>query len=64
MPVTSLNLFQKAFNFRNKLNKTLNSLLHNPDFKGSYLDSSYLTELKYIYPTEIYMKKQQKLSNN
>ena len=64
MPVTSLNLFQKAFNFRNKLNKTSNSLLHNPDFKGSYLDFSYLTELKYIYPTEIYMKKQQKLSNN
>ena len=30
--------------------------------KGGYLDFSYLTELKYIYITEIYMKKQYKSS--
>ena len=30
--------------------------------KGGYLDFSHLTELKYIYITEIYMKKQYKSS--
>ena len=31
-------------------------------FKGGYLDFSHLTELKNIYITEIYVKKQYKLS--
>ena len=31
-------------------------------FKGGYLDFSHLTELKYIYITEIHMKKQYKSS--
>ena len=31
-------------------------------FKGGYLDFSHLTELKNIYTTEIYMKKQYKSS--
>ena len=31
-------------------------------FKGGYLDFSHLIELKYIYITEIYMKKQYKSS--
>ena len=30
--------------------------------KGGYLDFSHLTELKYIYSTEIYMRKQYKSS--
>ena len=33
-----------------------------PNIKGGYLDFSHLTELKNIYITEIYMKKQYKLS--
>ena len=32
------------------------------DFKGGYLDFSYLTKLKNIYITGIYMKKQYKSS--
>ena len=32
------------------------------EFKGGYLDFSHLTELKKIYITEIYMKKQYKSS--
>ena len=31
-------------------------------FNGGYLDLSHLTKLKYIYITEIYMKKQYKSS--
>ena len=31
-------------------------------FKGGYLDFSHLTELRNIYITEIYMKKQYKSS--
>ena len=33
-------------------------------FKGAYLDFAHLTELKYIYITETYMKKQYKSSIN
>ena len=32
-------------------------------FKGGYLDFSHLTELKYIYITEIYMKKRSRIKN-
>ena len=32
-------------------------------FKGGYLDFPYLTELRNIYITEIYMKKQYKSSS-
>ena len=31
-------------------------MLHFDALKGGYLDFSYLTELKYMYITEIYMK--------
>ena len=33
-----------------------------PNFKGGYLDFSHLPELKNIYITEIYMKKENKSS--
>ena len=33
-------------------------------FKGDCLDFSHLTKLKYIYITEMYMKKQYKSSKN
>ena len=42
------------------LHSLFKNLLHN--FKGGYLDFSHLTELKNIYITEIYMKKQYKSS--
>ena len=38
------------------------SLTSVHQFKGGYLDFSHLTELKKIYITEIYMKKQYKSS--
>ena len=41
------------------MNKLLPHILH---FKGGYLDFSHLIELKIIYVTEIYLKKQYKSS--
>ena len=35
---------------------------HEISFKGGYLDFSHLTEVKNMYITEIYMKKQHKSS--
>ena len=35
-------------------------VIYKDSFKGGYLDFSHLTELKNIYITEIYMKKQYK----
>ena len=60
----------KKWNFDNRENNLENGgkighqdfLLFPCCFKGGYLDFSHLTELKNVYITEIYMRKQYKSS--